>query len=580
MSNKATRIDLFNFSSRQMRAFHMAWFAFFLCFFAWFGVAPLMPIIREDLGLTKEQVGNTIVASVAATIFARFLVGWMCDRFGPRLSYTLLLLTCSLPVMGIGLSNSYESFLLFRLAIGAIGASFVITQYHTSVMFASNCVGTANATAAGWGNLGGGVTQMIMPLIFAAFIALGHSDSVSWRLSMVVAGILCLITGVFYYLLTTDFPEGNKKDLKNDLKFSKNQEGASFLDVVSDKRVWILFLTYAACFGIEITINNIAALYFTDYFDLGLKTAGLVAGTFGLMNIFARGLGGLIGDKIGLRYGLKGRVRWLFVAVVGEGLFLCLFSQMTVLPFAIAGMVLFSLFVQMAEGATYSVVPFINKKALGFVTGVVAAGGNIGAVSAGMLFRSPDMPWPKALLIVGLVILCVSSSVLLVRFSQADEEAAKNEIESAIKKKEADGFIDDRRPIFEFIKDIVAIDYLRFFLGGALAIKGIFFILNFAVIESQVLVIGQWQNIISWYVIFAHVVGGICLFLGLATRFSVLINLPVLIGAVFFIHWEQGLFANEKGLEFSIFVLFTLIVLFFNNGNLKLDNLIASKNQS
>ena len=58
----------------------------------------------------------------------------------------------------------------------------------------------------------------------------------------------------------------------------------------------------------------------------------------------------------------------------------------------------------MSEGATYSVVPFINKKALGFVTGVVAAGGNIGAVSAGMLFRSPDMPWPKALLIVGLVI--------------------------------------------------------------------------------------------------------------------------------------------------------------------------------
>ena len=62
--------------------------------------------------------------------------------------------------MTIGLANSYESFLLFRLAIGIVGASFVITQYHTSVMFAPNVVGTANATTAVWGNLGGGVTQM------------------------------------------------------------------------------------------------------------------------------------------------------------------------------------------------------------------------------------------------------------------------------------------------------------------------------------------------------------------------------------------------------------------------------------
>ena len=52
--------------------------------------------------------------------------------------------------MGIGFANSFETFLLARLAIGAIGASFVITQYHTTMMFAPNVVGTANATSAGW----------------------------------------------------------------------------------------------------------------------------------------------------------------------------------------------------------------------------------------------------------------------------------------------------------------------------------------------------------------------------------------------------------------------------------------------
>ncbi|HYI78722.1 MAG TPA: MFS transporter, partial [Chryseolinea sp.] len=165
---KATKISLLDFRSVPMRTFHITWITFFVCFFGWFGIAPLMPVVREDLGLTKQQIGNIIIASVAITIFARLFFGWLCDKIGPRISYTILLLIGSLPVMFIGFSTSYESFLLFRLAIGVIGASFVITQYHTSVMFAPNVVGTANATTAGWGNMGGGVTLMVMPLVFAA----------------------------------------------------------------------------------------------------------------------------------------------------------------------------------------------------------------------------------------------------------------------------------------------------------------------------------------------------------------------------------------------------------------------------
>ena len=147
---KATKISLFNFTTAPMRTFHMTWFAFFLCFFGWFGIAPLMAVVREDLSLTPEQVGNTIIASVAITVIARLFIGWLCDKIGPRKAYTWLLALGSIPVMTIGLADSYETFLMFRLAIGAIGASFVITQYHTSVMFAPNVVGTANATSAGF----------------------------------------------------------------------------------------------------------------------------------------------------------------------------------------------------------------------------------------------------------------------------------------------------------------------------------------------------------------------------------------------------------------------------------------------
>src|SRR5712691_10544620 len=200
--NKAARINLRDFHSIPMRAFHMTWIAFFLCFCGWFGVVPLMPVIRSELHLTKDQVGNSIIASVAITILARLVIGSLCDRIGPRRTYTWLLILGSLPVMGIGLSHDYASFLVFRLAIGAIGASFVITQYHTSVMFAPNVVGTANATVAGWGNLGGGVTQMAMPLVVAALAHLGINAFVGWRLAMVVPGLVLLLTGLAYYRLT------------------------------------------------------------------------------------------------------------------------------------------------------------------------------------------------------------------------------------------------------------------------------------------------------------------------------------------------------------------------------------------
>ena len=241
-------------------------------------------------------------------MLARLVAGWLCDRFGPRRTYTGVLVLGSLPVMGIGLAHDFETFLLFRVLIGAIGASFVITQYHTSVMFAPNCVGTANATTAGWGNLGGGVVQLVMPLLFLCFVAvLGLSDAWSWRACMMVAGVVCLLTGIAYFFLTQDLPGGDLRQLRAaGLVPPASKVRGTFTEACRDYRVWALFVLYGACFGIELTLDNIAALYFTDYFDLGLEAAGIAAASFGMMNLFARALGGWLGDRCGQRWGLQG----------------------------------------------------------------------------------------------------------------------------------------------------------------------------------------------------------------------------------------------------------------------------------
>jgi MFS transporter, NNP family, nitrate/nitrite transporter len=427
--NKATSIRLADFTSAPMRAFHMAWIAFFLCFFSWFGVAPLMPVIRSELHLTKAQTGSSIVASVALAILGRLLMGWLCDRIGPRKAHTWLLILGALPVMGIGLAHDYTSFLMFRLTIGIIGSSFVVTQFHTSVMFAPNVVGTANATAAGWGNLGGGVTQMTMPLLFSAFLSLGANAWWGWRMAMFVPGLAMMLCGVAYYFLTQDTANGSFSDLRARGELTRSSRSGGFWEVARDARVWALFAIYGCCFGMELTIDNIAALYFADYFHLALTAAGLVAASFGMMNIFARALGGIVSDRCYAEWGLRGRVILLGCTLCSEGLGLMLFSQMRRLPLAIASMMLAGLFVKMSNGATYAVVPFVNKRALGAVAGIVGAGGNVGAVLAALLFKT-SLGWPQALLILGALVTMVSVLTVFVRFSETDEQVAREEIEA------------------------------------------------------------------------------------------------------------------------------------------------------
>lgn len=435
-SGKADRIALFDFRSPQMRAFHMSWLAFFLCFFAWFGIAPLMPVVREEFQLTKDQIGWCAIASVALTTLARLVVGRLCDRFGPRRTYSGLLILSSIPVMGIGLAHDFTTFLIFRALIGVVGASFVITQYHTTLMFSDRCVGAANATTAGWGNFGGGATHFLTPLAFAFFVStLGFSTAAGWRASMAAAGVACLLVGAAYYLFTQDTPRGDFRDLRK-TDAAKQASSGAFRAACRDARVWVLFVAYGLCFGVELTIDNVAALYFVDYFPelerMGpvhaLSVAGLCAGVFGGMSLFARTLGGYGADLVGRRWGLAARVKWLFLLLFSEGLALLLFSQMRSLFAAVATLMLCGLFVHMAAGATFAVTPFVNRRAAGSVAGVVGAGGNVGAVLSSLLFKGDGLAWPAAFFALGIAVTLGSFASLLVGESSEERAAAPSRV--------------------------------------------------------------------------------------------------------------------------------------------------------
>lgn len=453
---KSTTLRLLDFKSVSTRTFWITSISFFMCFFAWFGIVPFMPDVVKDLGLTPDQKWNSIILAVSGTVFARLLIGKLCDKYGPRLCYTWLLMVGAIPVILCGLVQTPTQFLVCRLFIGFIGASFVITQVHTSLMYAPNIVGTANATSAGWGNLGGGANRLGMPLIAAAVVSFGVADADAWRYSMIIAGIVCFCMGIIYFFFTKDTLNGNFKDLRASGEMvSTKKDQIGFLEVLKDYRVWILFVVYAASFGIELTVYGTMDDYLQNTFQLERVTAGNIVLSFALMNIFARTLGGFFGDKFGKLKGLRGRVLFLAFILSIQGLMLITFSTTTSIIVGVIFLISFSLSVQMAEGATFSVVPFINKKAIGSVSGIVGAGGNVGAFLAAMLLKSQSAVAEKAAIvanqglgeeaikaaqsaasatavssgyfIIGVTVVLTAVVSLTIRFSTEDEKVAKAE---------------------------------------------------------------------------------------------------------------------------------------------------------
>ncbi|MDN3664180.1 MFS transporter [Algibacter miyuki] len=455
--SKATKLSLLDFKSVSTRTFWITSISFFMCFFAWFGIVPFMPDVVRDLGLTPDQKWNSIILAVSGTVFARLVIGKLCDKYGPRLCYTWLLVIGAIPVVLCGMVQTPLQFLICRLFIGFIGASFVITQVHTSLMYAPNIVGTANATSAGWGNLGGGANRLGMPLIAAAVVSFGVAEGDAWRYSMIIAGIVCFLMGIIYFFFTKDTLNGNFKDLKaSGQMVEAKKDEVGFLTVLKDYRTWILFFVYAASFGIELTVYGTMDDYLQNTFQLERVTAGNIVLSFALMNIFARTLGGFFGDKFGKLKGLRGRVLFLSFILAIQGLMLITFSTTTSLIVGVVFLILFSLSVQMAEGATFSVVPFINKKAIGSVSGIVGAGGNVGAFLAAFLLKSQSAVAEKGAIIasqglneeaikaaqsaasatavssgyfiIGITVVLTAVVSLAIRFSTEDERVAQVEL--------------------------------------------------------------------------------------------------------------------------------------------------------
>ncbi|MGM0576420.1 MAG: DoxX family protein [Myxococcota bacterium] len=126
----------------------------------------------------------------------------------------------------------------------------------------------------------------------------------------------------------------------------------------------------------------------------------------------------------------------------------------------------------------------------------------------------------------------------------------------------------------------VAWDLVRIYIGIGLVVKGVYFIQDVTFVTDTMSrhAVPAASVALAHYVAGAHLAGGALLAAGFVTRLSALVQVPVLFGAVFFVHMQEGLFTMAQNLEFAALVLF-LLCLFsvFGAGRLSVDHYVFER---
>jgi len=434
-------MNILSFHGRN-RILHLTWFAFFLTFVVWFNFAPLATTIKDDLGLTVDQIKTIAICNVALTVPARVIIGMLLDRFGPRITFSTLLVYASIPCFLFASANDFNTLVISRLLLGIVGAGFVIGIRMVSEWFPPKEIGVAEGIYGGWGNFGSAASAFTLPSI-ALFLSFLSGGSANWRLAIALTGVAAAVYGVIYFFSVEDTPPGKvyqrperhggmEVTSKRDFWFlllmnlpilgvlallAWRLKGVGFLNQGQLLLVWLvllglyLFQAYNAWHANKslmtgkkrypaedrYNFSQVAILELTYVTNFGseLAVVSMLPAFFELTFNLNAAQAGMIASSYafmnlmsrpsgGLISDKMGSRKWTMAILLG-GMGIGYLMMGTVnnswfLPLAIVLTMACSFFVQAAEGSTYAIVPLIKRRVTGQIAGNVGAYGNVGAV--------------------------------------------------------------------------------------------------------------------------------------------------------------------------------------------------------
>jgi MFS transporter, NNP family, nitrate/nitrite transporter len=430
------------------RVLHLTTLAFFLSFVVWFDMAPFATAIRRDLGFTEGQMVTLALCNLALTVPARLFIATLLDRFGPRRLFAGLLVFSAVPNTVFALSSSFGVLVASRLALGVVGAGFVVGIRMVATWFPREDVGTAEGVYGGWGNFGSAGAALALPWLASAVAG----GAAGWRWGVLVAGLVAAAYGVAYWYLVPDSPtaarEPRRRGSVGSLAVSSRRavlglvglqvpvsaalalvawrveqagvlsrdgllvvwtlvavylawnvrlvlrtnagvlSGGPVVHRYAFRSVVLLSFAYGVTFGAELAVVSLLPTFFADTFGLEVGAASAAGSAFAFTNLVTRPGGGLVSDVTG------DRRRWVVVALAGTAVSfaaLALVDGSWPLPVGVGLVAVASVFVQGGNGAIFAMVPLVHEPSSGRIAGLAGSFGNIGGIAfSAILFLTGD----------------------------------------------------------------------------------------------------------------------------------------------------------------------------------------------
>lgn len=249
-------------------------------FWAWALLSPLGPDLKDRLGLSSVQQALIVAVPVVVGSLGRIPVGWLAGRYGPRITYAVVIGLTAVPVYLLAFFESYAAVLVLGFFLGLGGASYAVGVPLSNDWFPPArrgfSIGLFSASDIG--------------VAIAGLTVIRTIDAFGDQSIFLVVGTGLVVMAVVCWLLLRDLP-GRPTPQQGML--------ASFATVIRRPTVLENSWLYAMTFGVYVALGVYAVTYFKGAHGTPPATASLYMALLVAVASAFRPVGGWLGDRLG-----------------------------------------------------------------------------------------------------------------------------------------------------------------------------------------------------------------------------------------------------------------------------------------
>ena len=286
-------------------------------------------LLQAEFGWTKAALSGAFSMQQIENGMLGPVQGWLIERFGPRLSMRLGVISLGLGFIAFSQVQSLFTFYIAYLFM-ALGSS--LSGYFPFTVVLVNWFERRRSRALSTMQLGGALGGLLVAVVVFLLETFG------WRNTAFVSGVAVILVGlpVVQMVRPTPTREEFATESLTALEASATSEteadaGFTLREAMRTPAFWLISLGHGSALLIVGAVNVHVFLYLTENLDYSLALASLVVTTVNGAQIIGTLLSGQIGDRFDKRY-------ITFCCMIGHaiGLLLVTYAVNAVMVFAFA----------------------------------------------------------------------------------------------------------------------------------------------------------------------------------------------------------------------------------------------------